>query len=208
MEYKKLNSALLLTVFILFITTILVLIKVLFSGAKGFEWGSVSDWFSSLSTFFTLVVAWKAYKAAPQWIKQKQSEEGFNHIKTLMSEYDEIVSTIMRLHFEILTIKRNDKQYNILADKIKYETYRIFDLNAKLKSCARWNIKYPNEVNNAFNRLTEYYDQSLLVLTFSGISAPDQPDFLADNLNIIKGQIETDILFFDKSIQNIFTFPR
>ncbi|MDD7993783.1 hypothetical protein [Kosakonia radicincitans] len=172
------------------------------------EFGSLTDWISSLSTFFTLVVAWKAYKAAPQWIKEKQNEEGFNHIKTLMSEYDEIVSTIIRLHSEILTIKRNDKQYNILADKIKYETYRIFDLNAKLKSCARWNIKYPNEVNNAFNRLTEYYDQSLLVLTFSGISVPEQADSLTDNLNIIKNQIENDVSFFDKSIQKIFTFPR
>ncbi|WP_170956379.1 hypothetical protein [Kosakonia sacchari] len=89
MEYKKLNSALLLTVFILFITTILVLIKVLFSGAKVFEWGSVSDWVSSSSTFGTLVIAWFAYKKAPQWISQRRHDSAFDIAKKLI--LDDIV---------------------------------------------------------------------------------------------------------------------
>ncbi|WP_157037505.1 hypothetical protein [Erwinia piriflorinigrans] len=40
------------------------------------EWGSVSDWISSLSSFGTLAVAYMAYKAAPDWINRKNIEDG------------------------------------------------------------------------------------------------------------------------------------
>ncbi|MEN3754868.1 hypothetical protein ABC733_26070 [Mangrovibacter sp. SLW1] len=36
------------------------------------ELGSISDWLSSLSTFGTLVVAYMAYKKAPEWMSQKR----------------------------------------------------------------------------------------------------------------------------------------
>lgn len=48
MKFKKYNNALICTVLVLLWVTILVLVKVLFSGNNDFEWGSVSDWASTL----------------------------------------------------------------------------------------------------------------------------------------------------------------
>ncbi|WP_044177719.1 hypothetical protein [Phytobacter massiliensis] len=39
-----------------------------------FEWGNVSDWLSSLSTFGTLLVAYGAFIKAPDWLLQKRYE--------------------------------------------------------------------------------------------------------------------------------------
>lgn len=38
------------------------------------EYGSLSDWVSSLCSFGTLIIAYKAYKAAPKWISKKENE--------------------------------------------------------------------------------------------------------------------------------------
>ena len=45
------------------------------------ELGSFSDWVSSLSTFGTLIVAFLAYKKAPEWINQKMNEDAFSIAK-------------------------------------------------------------------------------------------------------------------------------
>jgi len=38
------------------------------------EWGNVSDWLSSLSTFGTLLIAYAAFVKAPDWLFQKRYE--------------------------------------------------------------------------------------------------------------------------------------
>lgn len=38
------------------------------------EYGSLSDWVSSLSTLGTFVIAAMAYKAAPDWISKKEHD--------------------------------------------------------------------------------------------------------------------------------------
>ena len=58
MNLKKTNTALLTIVCVLLIIVVLVLIKILFSDVKGFEWGSVSDWFSTIAN---LIVAGTAF---------------------------------------------------------------------------------------------------------------------------------------------------
>ncbi|MET3701437.1 hypothetical protein [Citrobacter sp. UYEF32] len=208
MEYRKINLTLIITVLALIFLIACVLLKILFFGDEKIEWGSITDWISSLSTFLTFVVAWKAYKAAPQWIKSKQNEEGFNHVKKLMSEYDEIVFGIEQLHFDILTVKRNDKRYDFIANKITHEILRAYDLNAKLESCSRWNIKYPSDVKRAYLRLTEYYRTSMTVITLSNIMTPDQPDVLLENLENIKNNLANDIEYFNANIEDIFIFPK
>ncbi|WP_205949830.1 hypothetical protein [Pantoea stewartii] len=56
------------------------------------EYGSVSDWVSSLSTALTLLVAWKAYKAAPDWLKQKHDEQALElAAKLIESENDKLI---------------------------------------------------------------------------------------------------------------------
>lgn len=208
MDYKKINLTLLVIIFVLILILICIVFKTLFFDGSSFEWGSFTDWISSLSTFLTLIVAWKAYRAAPQWIKEKQKEEGFNHTKALMSEYDQIVATIKELHHDILYIKRSDKKFDVLVEKISKEIYRTFDLNHKLESCSRWNITYLKEVPESMSRLTAYYNTSFAIMTFKGITASENPDIINNELIALKNQIDTDISFFNKPIQELFTFPQ
>lgn len=72
MRVEQWNKLLVATVIVLLWVATLALIKVLFSGSNGFEWGSVSDWLSSLATIGTLGIAIAAYKKAPEWLAQKQ----------------------------------------------------------------------------------------------------------------------------------------
>lgn len=50
------------------------------------EWGNVSDWLSSLSTFGTLLIAYAAYVKAPDWIKQRKDEDAFSIASDLINE--------------------------------------------------------------------------------------------------------------------------
>lgn len=44
----------------------------------GLDFGSLTDWMSALSSIFTACIAWKAFKAAPNWFKQKLDESAIN----------------------------------------------------------------------------------------------------------------------------------
>lgn len=46
-----------------------------FKDNKPLELGNLSDWVSSLSTLGTFIVAWMAFKSAPNWLSQKFDEE-------------------------------------------------------------------------------------------------------------------------------------
>lgn len=208
MDYKKLNMALFITVIVLITVAVFAFLKVLFSDTKALEWGSISDFISSISTFGTLLVAFFAYKAAPQWVKQKQYDEGINHVKSLMAEYDEIVSSILELHPEIITINKQSPKFKILSEKVEQLIYRTFDLRAKLKSCQRWNIIYPKEVSEAFLRLTMYFHHSFLQLTFSDIDFSDERANEIDTANLIIAEVKEDIDFFNRSLDKFFTYPK
>lgn len=62
------------------------------------EYGSLSDWVSSLSTLGTFVIAVMAYKAAPNWIKQKSDEYSFSSFNKLFDDaipkFEERISEI------------------------------------------------------------------------------------------------------------------
>lgn len=124
MEMKKLNTALIITVIMLLIVAILVLIKVLFTDMKGFEWGSVSDWFSTAGTLGTLLIAWMAYRKAPEWISQKKHDSAFDIAKKIiiedLPELQELISTVSsqadNLIWQFEIISHDPKDFVTLED--------------------------------------------------------------------------------------------
>ncbi|HCD2260032.1 TPA: hypothetical protein NBJ53_004766, partial [Escherichia coli] len=123
MDLKKTNSILLGINIFLFLVASLVFIKVLFLDVEGFEWGSVSDWFSTVSSVLTTYIAYRAYREAPKWINQKQNDAGFGIVTTLMAEYDQQVLNIQRIHFDILTMKSADEKFDSLIAQITKNIY-------------------------------------------------------------------------------------
>lgn len=83
MEYRKLKAILLIIFIITLFFATLVLIKVLFTGAKGFEWGSVSDWFSAICNAVMASAAVGAYMVARNYFTDIIKKDGYDLIKKL-----------------------------------------------------------------------------------------------------------------------------
>lgn len=99
MELKRVKLILLWSVIILIFITILVLVKVLFTGSKGFEWGSVSDWVSAACNMAMAGAALYAAYNAKDWLKIKKKESSLpllaqfhgNHIIPLSDKVREML---------------------------------------------------------------------------------------------------------------------
>ncbi|HBQ4376799.1 TPA: hypothetical protein MEX89_001453 [Klebsiella pneumoniae] len=84
MELRIYNRIILMvSLVLLFLSVFVICYAIKFNGVK-IELGSFSDWVSSLSTFGTLIVAFMAYKKAPEWINQKMNEDAFSIAKRIM----------------------------------------------------------------------------------------------------------------------------
>lgn len=210
MNIKIANTTLIGLVSLLLFLAILVLVKILFAGSKGFEfeWGNVSDWVSSLASVGALVVAYLAYKAAPGWFTQKQNEAGFNHIASIMANYDQQVLNIQKLHFDIITVRASEAKFDIIASQISKHIYETFELEHKLSSCARWNITYPQELKESFDRLSGYYNQSFGIIIFRTVVSDDRPETQISSLDEIREKIMLDSKSLRRNIEDIFTFPK
>lgn len=207
MNIKLVNKILIVLVITLLITAIFAILKVVFSGLNDFEWGSVSDWFSTAASFITTYIAYQAYKAAPNWIKQKSNETGFNHVHSLMSEYDEIEQNLQRLYFDILSTRNNDPMFDGLGVEVKKNVYEIISLQFKLQSCRRWNIEASNDLNSAFQRLKDFCSLSYKVLACERMRDIDNLHLAQQKLTTLKTTISEDSKSFKKDINLLFTFP-
>lgn len=208
MNIKIANTTLIGLVSLLLFVAILVLVKTLFSGSKGFEWGSFTDWISASSTAFTAWVAYKAFKAAPNWLKTKNNEAGFNHIASIMAEYDQQVLKIQKLHFDIITVRASEAKFDSVTSQISTQIYETFELAHKLSSCARWNITYPQELKESFDRLSGYYNQSFGIIIFRTVVSDDRPETQISSLDELREKIMLDSKSLRRNIEDIFTFPK
>ncbi|WP_208744530.1 hypothetical protein [Citrobacter portucalensis] len=105
---KKINSILISIVLLLLSIAILIGIKLLFSNAKGFEWGSVTDWISSLSTAGTLCIAFLAYRKAPEWMAQKHYDIAHNIIEdAIYNDLAKVRTSCLHLKFKTVKLCKN-----------------------------------------------------------------------------------------------------
>ncbi|KLE44105.1 hypothetical protein [Klebsiella aerogenes] len=150
------NNILLSTVLVLFIVAIVTFIKVLTYGTgitnliSTIEVGSLTDIISSLSTLGTLVIAYLAYKSAPLWIREKQNEEGFNHVSSILRDYDSIVLELRNIYWDVFPGAITVSNQQEIRNNINKCTENYFSLESKLKACKRWKIEYPLEVETHF----------------------------------------------------------
>ncbi|EMN5860191.1 hypothetical protein RJ495_000720 [Pluralibacter gergoviae] len=107
LNIKKCNIILLMSVAILFFVAALVLIKILFSGSSGFEWGSVSDWVSAISTFLTLCTAIVALCKVPDWLNQKQYDVVHQIIEdSIYNDLQQVRTSSLHLKTIFVTVSR------------------------------------------------------------------------------------------------------
>ncbi|HHP8476728.1 hypothetical protein ACNYDF_01310 [Klebsiella aerogenes] len=208
------NNILLSTVLVLFIVAIVTFIKVLGYGTgitnliSTIEVGSLTDIISSLSTLGTLVIAYLAYKSAPLWIREKQNEEGFNHVSSMLRDYDSIVLELRNIYWDVFPGAITVSNQQEIRNNINKCTENYFSLESKLKACKRWKIEYPLEVETHFKKILDFYSKALDVAAIQQFGDYNREFQLQQDLTGIRDEIINDREFFLRDIDNIFKFQQ
>lgn len=161
MDCRKANIALITIVSALLIISCLVLIKFLFSGKEGFEWGSVSDWFSSIANLIMAGAALYAAWNAKNWFQTKIKENALNQVTKFWTNCDLFSLEMLKTYQNVSNLNNTDpdlepKNY---AHLVKTEREVIEQLNIKLASLKNelqsltfWKVSPKDEVifNNYF----------------------------------------------------------
>ena len=134
MDCRKANIVLITIVSTLLIITCLVLIKFLFSGKEDFEWGSVSDWVSSIANLIMAGAALYAAWNAKNWFQTKIKENALNQVTKFWTNCDlfslEMLKTYENVHY--LNNTEPEAEPKNYAHLIKTEREAIDQLNFKL----------------------------------------------------------------------------
>lgn len=177
----------------------IALIKYIFGGVT---WGSFTDWVSALSTAGTLLVAYKAYKDAPQWIREKQNTEGFSHASKIMNDYDSLVLNLNTYYFDLINNGDTDKKSLKVSEQMGY----IFSLESRMKSCVRWKIEVPLELYNSLIAIKNYYDTAEKLISGYRTGDYTRIDESIESLTVQKNSIIENHDFYHRDIKDIFTF--
>ena len=110
MQNKNHKKVIIITSSVFLFIESLYAINIWFSDSKGFEWGSVSDWFNTGGTVGTFIIALIALKKAPDWMAQKHYDIAYGIIeKSIFQDLPAIRSSSLHLHIRFLTILRSLK---------------------------------------------------------------------------------------------------
>nr|DAO56340.1 MAG TPA: hypothetical protein [Caudoviricetes sp.] len=120
MQNKNHKKIIIITSSVFLFIESLYAINIWFSDSKGFEWGSVSDWFNTGGTVGTFIIALIALKKAPDWMAQKHYDIAYGIIeKSIFQDLPSIRSSSLHLHARIATIFRNVKMAIVNKTPIK-----------------------------------------------------------------------------------------
>lgn len=111
MDCRKANIALITIVSALLIISCLVLIKFLFSGNEGFEWGSVSDWFSSIANIIMAGAALYAAWNAKNWFQTKIKENALNQVTKFWTNCDLFSLEMLKTYENVRNLNNTDPDY-------------------------------------------------------------------------------------------------
>lgn len=101
------------------------------------EFGSVTDWVSSLSSLGTLVVACMAYKAAPDWINRKNIEAGGDLAQHFINI--QVEDALMEIDKAIFNLEHLKKIANLENGFLKKRDNNIYitEFNLSMENIAK-----------------------------------------------------------------------
>lgn len=209
MDYlKRTNKILLSLVIILFVFAIIAFAKVVFNSMSGLEWGSVSDWVSTGSSIATTYIAYLAYKAAPNWFKQKTYEAGFDHVNNLISEYDSIEQNIQRLYWDIISINSSNSRISQTWGEIETLAYRTISLKENLIACQRFNVFVLPETFRCIERLKQFCNISYQLQGRLYMQDDEKIFEVHKELEVLKDCIKHDSDNIKSNMHDYFTFRK
>ncbi|HID4158064.1 TPA: hypothetical protein ACXE9L_003672 [Citrobacter koseri] len=222
MNIKKWNTYLVSTVLILLILAVLILIKILSSNVKGFEWGSVSDWFSTIADLIMAGAALYAAWNANNWFRTKIKENALNKVTTFWTNCDAFSLDMLNAYSSVHTLNNTapdtePKNFSQLVSKqreiIDQLQIKLASLKNELQSLTFWNVSLKDE-----QIFKDYFFTNQMALgTFReaiGFNVNDISERYHYNVNygrvLVKtfyGLLETHETL-KKDMNNLFTFPK
>ncbi|EEW0968756.1 hypothetical protein ACXZDT_003961 [Escherichia coli] len=128
MNIKIANTTLIGLVSLLLFVAILVLVKILFSGSKGFEWGSFTDWISASSSIITLIFAFYVYS---RWQKDKYRDDAYLLQKQIITQhYPKLFITIEKIEFKLKNYRHRVNGYDHHLKDSVLESMQAYLLDA------------------------------------------------------------------------------
>jgi hypothetical protein len=149
-----------------------------------------------------MLVAYKAYKDAPQWIKEKQNAEGFNHATEIMKDYDSLVLNLKPLYYNLISNDDIDNKSLKISEQIGY----IFSLESRIKSCVRWRIDPSPELYDRIGEIKNYYTTALKLIGSYRMTDYIKIDELRESLTVQKNSILKNHDLYNRDIKYFFTF--
>ena len=136
MKFKKYNNALICTVLVLLWVTILVLVKVLFHGDNKLEWGSISDWVSSIANLIMAGAALYAAWNARNWFQTKIKENALNQVTKFWTNCDLFSLEMLKTYENVRNLNNTDPYFEPkdFAYLVRTEKEVIDQLQIKLTS--------------------------------------------------------------------------
>lgn len=154
MNCRKANIVLIIIVSTLLIITCLVLIKFLFSDNEGFEWGSVSDWFSSTANLIMAGAALYAAWNAKNWFQTKIKENALNQVTKFWANCDLFSLEILKTYENVRILNNTDPDYepkdfvflvSTEREVIDRLLMKLMILENELQSLAFWKVSPKDE---------------------------------------------------------------
>ncbi len=188
------------------------------SNIDNFEWGNVSDWLSSLSTFGTLLVAYGAFIKAPDWLFQKRYEvasriinetifDDLLKLSRLCSQYNFKYHSVSKQLTKSLTGKIiNEQRLKENCTELDETFTELFSLaitmKNKLKIIRRNGFEFTEYMNRIYNELIAIASNYNAIDTEITCSTLDAIDFdLSDESD---SQIYIDTIFhLKRKVENL-----
>lgn len=133
---KITNRILASTVIVLLWVAILVLVKVLFHGGSQLEWGSVSDWVSSIANLIMAGAALYAAWNAKNWFQTKIKENALNQVTKFWTNCDIFSLEMLKTYENVRNLNNTDPDFEPkdFAYLVRTEKEVIDQLQIKLTS--------------------------------------------------------------------------
>ncbi|MGK3553493.1 hypothetical protein [Klebsiella oxytoca] len=178
MGLKIYNHVILVISIMLLLFCCLIIAYAMGVGSILYEIKNFPDWLSSISTFGTLVVAYSAYKKAPEWISQRMHEDAFSLArKVILDDYPLLKEKIDNagnqvsynvIYFDLIdddcsvsiTVDECDKALSIFHDV--QNSPATIESNLDNLSKLGWNVDQDilnlnNEINECYSEMKNSY---------------------------------------------------
>ncbi len=216
MIIKIYNAFLKISTFVLLVLSLWLVVNGALKESKGhFEFGNLMDLFNTAGTLGTLFVAYKAFKAAPNWFNQKMDEAAFDIANDFITHdvpiFKKFINELV-LPFEYYPSDSDyfsSHEFNLLKKQLNEDEeankkLKLIELHSNLELMLRklsrlgWNLKNKNkeEFDLISNNMSEFYSVyivssvgAVMWLTPDKNSADynDSITFVRDNLNKDRG---------------------